>query len=117
MYLWTVDASDTVKSPNVPNTARKPSVIAAVAATARPTAIRRAAIAAIAHHQREVGGQHREAARVQRGHQSGGERQPDQVLLHSGPRLAASAVTRSCSSCCGMAEVGLFTNVDVPSAR
>ena len=101
----------------MPNTARKPSVIAAVAATARPTAHRRAAAArrVSPHHEREVGGQHRETARVQRGHQSGGERQPDQVLLHS--RYAASAETRSCSSCCGMADVGLFTNVDVPSAR
>ena len=70
----------------MPNTARKPSVIAAVAASARPTAIAappRSAHVAVPHHQREVGGQHREAARVQRGHQSGGERQPDQVLLHS----------------------------------
>ena len=39
MYFWTVEASDTVRNPNVPNTARKPSVIAAVAATARLTAV------------------------------------------------------------------------------
>ena len=38
-YRCTVDASETVSNPKTPNTARKPSVIAAVAATARPTAL------------------------------------------------------------------------------
>ena len=83
MYRCTVDASETVSRPKTPNTVRKPSVIAAVAATARPTAAARRRVRVTAHHQREVRGQHREATRIERGHQSGGERQPDQILLHS----------------------------------
>ena len=62
-----------------------------------------------------VGGQHGEAARVESGDHAGGERQPDQALIHG--RLRRSARTRSLSSCCDIAEVRLLTKVDVPSGR
>ena len=116
MYCWTVDASDTVRNPNVPNTARKPSVIAAVAATARPTAVG----APPSPLRRAPPARGRRAA--SRNH-TGSARPPVRRRTPARPDLVCtrdqvvSAETRSCSSCCDIAEVGLFTNVDVPSAR
>ena len=116
-YRCTVVAADMVSAPNTPNTVRKPNAIPTVAASARPAAATPddAARAFAAHHEQQVGGQHGKPTRVQRGHQSGGEGQADQTLVHRSQDLRAE--TRSESSCCDIAEVGLLTNVELPSAR
>ena len=108
-----------------PEHRQKPQSHPAVAARARPTAANPVdvrcslgVLALPAYHQNEVGGKHGETAWIQRRYQSGGKRQADQALVHECVRLLdVSAATRPESSCCDIAEVGLFTNVDVPSAR
>ena len=69
------------------------------------------------HHQGQIRGQHGEATWVQRRQQASAEGQAHQVLVHGARRPSDSAATRSDSSWVGMAAVGLFTNVDEPSAR
>ena len=67
-----------------------------------------------AHHEKQIRGQHGKPTWVQGGQQPGGERQTDQAPVHG---QDASAAIRPDSSCGDIAEVGLLTNVELPSER
>jgi len=64
--------------------------------------------------QSEVSGQHGETTRVEGRHHARDEGKTDEVLIQG---QDVSACTRSLNSCWDIAAIGLFTKVEVPSAR